>query len=948
MANEIIWVKPADWVDGSDIIVNVDGEYYDKIYLNNVSSGTVVLDSKDTVTGKSIMEVTSDSSTKDLVMNGGDVVINDEAVFTVNNITVNSGYNTIKIYSTEVDGKLVWNNGYDATKLFVNHDATLEVDNRVFLEIIKADIITVRGELVVGGGAEWKFITSLMTNHTIARLTFKDEVDADGNIINHGDVTGFDKLNIAKSSSFYLGAENIYGTTKSNYIKVGENADVVLDANIDLGGGKNYITVYANACLEVGGDIDNVYKITVANGKVYRNVNNVKVQGWTEFSMGGDFGKSDYNQSLSIGSFAIVKIGGAVINSGINASKTSTIYVRNNSQLHIGEYASGINRLTLSDGKAYVKATEEKVQGTTITTIGGLLSGTGKNDLISTGKFTNLTVNAIDFLGGRDKISIGAYSEFNVGVYTKDLTEDKYFSIKGVNIFNVANGGIYKDFEGNKQFGNTVINIEGKVIGTSGRDTITIGYFADFTSGSIDFVNDLNTMNVKRNAKVTVIGDITYLNKLIIASSTIFTNAEGFKEQGTTSFNVSGKIFGTTGNDLIQVGEFVEFFAGGIEFLKTGKNSISVGSNSEFIVGDKGSQLGGIQQVNKISVADGKVYIDAMGEKKQGWTEFHVNGGITTFSQNNAIKIGKFVRGGVDGNVIFQDWTSTFTLGQNSKFAITGNMEVVNKLTVTAGTNKDYFGANVGPTSLFIGGNYTGTDRNDNIYVGKMAELIICGDLDMRGGSSDRIEIASGSNDSQKAYFRINGDVKNVKTVKFGSHALVEASTEAIVGFGKFSYTSTTKIYDIGTAGKVANSFTNINTERLDDNIDRTESVVKSDSAGWLSRKDDYKASNGAQINTYEDIRDYFKLDIAGGGLPTDLDGWKIVGNTNALVVRVHEKIGNDWIARDIQVSGSGGVWDLTGFTFDANATDYRISVSVGNNVSGIYGYDVIKSGTIV
>ncbi len=839
------------------------------------------------------LEVIGDSGVGSLTLRDTDVVISSGVSLTVGSLTVEGGV------TTTVGGAFHWSAEYGATNLNVKYGATLSVTATQFSELIKADRIVVDGLLAVDGGASWKTVNTLLTQHSVVNLQFTGAV---GNISN---------FNILKGKTFRVGALAFTGTAGNDTIKTGEFADAILDGDLDLYEGRNRIEVGANSYLRIGGDALNVGTFKVAAGKTYRNVNNIMVQNWTTLEIAGNAtGSFGEKCELQQGAFSTVTIDGTFGRLS-DYKYAGRISVGGSSRLTINGSIHHISRLELSTGKVYMQNTGAKVQGYTEMT-GGPLSGTDGNDTIKFGNFTKAELASIDFAGGtRDAISLGNYSSLIVNG-----------NILNVNKITTGNGGIRREPAGNSVLEYGSLEVSGVITGTTANDTVKIGKYMNFELGSVLLAAGNNMVQVGTNSRGTIQGNLSDVLKLELSNGQSYTDPTNKnKIQGYTTVTVTGAITATDANDTIKIGSYAILNAGSIELLN-GRNQITIGGNGGLNV------TGNLSGLNQISVGNG---MRNPIHNQQFYTQFRVDGVLYFGDSLNTFKVGNYAQVNL-GTVRYGDWANTTTIGVNSRFNTTGDLLNLNELKLSNGTkradNYQEIDNSDGNTITVIGGNIIGTNFRDTIAAGNRTRLTVKGNISM-GDDYDKLVIGNNS------YLRLNGQVSGFDYVKIGSNVLTEASTQAIAGLGSIIQGGKSRIFDIGSAGEVANAFSTIAREQADDTLSSSVQLG-SNANGWLSNKAGYQAG-GQSIETYTDLVDFFKVDATYH----QLDNWQIVGKSDSLSVKVWYKTNSGWSSYEIAESGNSGVWDLSSLA-KAGITDYRISVAIGwQTGNDVYGYKV-------
>ena len=257
----------------------------------------------------------------------------------------------------------------------------------------------------------------------------------------------------------------------------------------------------------------------------------------------------------------------------------------------------------------------------------------------------------------------------------------------------------------------TIVTINGNLTGSEGSNKLTVGNHAEFSAGNI-YLSELGgnfTVTVGSNARFES-GVIEGVNKLTIGNGIAFAyEAGGAKDQVYTQF-ASGMISGTTGNDAITIGNYTD----------TSIAAFSLGKGNDTVkIGNFNSRENGYE------------------------ADVNVLGGIDLGAGKNALSIGAQSR------------------------LNTAMIEGVNTLSLAAGAataDGNYY------TEIYCSG-ITGSELADTITIGKLANLIVDGDIDLTSGEEAGMKnaINLGSLGTLQA-----GDVTGVNKLTVGAGTVDE------------------------------------------------------------------------------------------------------------------------------------------------------------------------------
>lgn len=795
---------------------------------------------------------------------------------------------------TFLDGKA------DATLLRIDDGATLSVQTDQLDELLAAKTLAVNGTIQVLGGD--------VSPDLIAKLSSGSIQVADGGIYNVA------KLDIASGVTRTIAAQIIRGIESNVTVKIGKGASLTLAADTDLWGGKNTVSVLANASLILSDDYDlrNVSSLSLTSGATFVNMAKQTVQGWTTVTVGGGLTTANGSTTISLGSYCRLTAD-SIAKSTLGGS--NTLKIGKASEVNISGGIDAVKSLSLSASGTYKDSTGTTVFGTTALTVGGSITGIVSSSSISTGARTSLTVaGTIDLGGGKNTMTVGANSSVVIA------------GAANITTLKLLSGSVYKKLDGTSVRGWTAMTVNGDYTPSASTNTISVGSYATLRITGEVRQSSLGSSGVKISVgsnSLFAAGRISALSSLTLSSGAQYTDA-GEKVQGKTRVTITGSISGTESSNAVSTGSFSQFEVIGDVDLGGGSNTISIGGKSVFTARN-------VLNVKKFTLASGGVYTDVSGTKQLGRSEADLD----SFSGANgscSITLGSFARLSVSGAISTPQLGGSYTvkIGANATLEAGGGIESVKSLSLTNGSKyTDETGVKTQGVTNFSAASVVGTAGNDTVTLGNFTHAEIAGDLDFGDGSSDKLTIG------QNSELRLNGTLSGLDQFTLGKNSVVEASTEAaaaMIAAAKTKIDSTAKIYNIGAVG-IASSFTDITTENVDDNLVSSTSELDSGANGWLS---DYES--GEYFSGYSDTVDCFTL----AGVTDSLDKWQIEGAVGSLKVGVWATDGSSWAIRS-EVTETDGVWDLSSVSLEG-ATGYRVVVEIADDAAkDVYGYQVTK-----
>ncbi len=521
------------------------------------------------------------------------------------------------------------------------------------------------------------------------------------------------------SNDTVFSAGDIEGLNSNGSLNFGSNNSVEV-GDINMGGGTNSLAIGSNTDFG-SGSISGITNLTIGNGTAIKTfVDGDKEQQWTEVYVGGDINAPAANNKLAIGNFANVEIAGDIKNT---ADTGTTVTLGSDSSLDVGTI-TGLAGLTIGNGKTEVSTA----------TIGGGITGTYGNNNIKVGDKAKLEIGAsLNLMGGVNSLTIGKTSVVTVGNNVK-------------NIQKVTMNGAEFIVAGNYTAG------EGKnTLALNAGTTQIMGNLAASDLGSV-----IGITIGKADAKLIVDGDMEAIN-------TIKTNAGSIMEVG-------GDIEGTEGKDTYTFGADNAFFASSID-MGMGKDTLTIGASNSFIVDED------VVGANAVTINGGAAKRNENKEMIQYVTEVEIGGDFAMEGTANTFNVKNFANVNI-GEDFISEGAANVTVGANSEMTVGGDMTGINKLTVAAGSGKEYNtemgDVAVGITKLTVDGDMTGTEKADTITTNKNSELVISGDLDLGDDAKDALKLGADS------WTMIGGEISGLDTFAAGKGAVVLATAESI------------------------------------------------------------------------------------------------------------------------------------------------------------------------
>ncbi len=472
--------------------------------------------------------------TVDVLTMAGDNTLNiaQGAAVTTNELVVEAGASTIT-------GGFSFANSRNS-QLIVEQAASLTIDASLLETVFSANFIAVAGKLIVNGDVEWQDFRAIRENSYINDFQVT------------GAIRNFDKFTIGKASNLTLNATALTGTDKNNSFTLKENATGFISAAIDLGAGKNSISVGANAAW-YSESVANVGSLKLAAGKSYKGIDGKKVQGRTYAMVEGNFLGIDGKNTLSFGKYSDLDILGNLGSRSAGNAKSS-VKLGSEARFSATGDVFGLNSLNLANGKVYVDDTGARVWSQTSFAAGNV-TGTAANDSIKLGGYAEFTAASLDLGAGKNSVSVGAAS----GFYADG-------DVKGLDSLKLASG---KKAKGEAT---DVTNVT--VAGTLTADKIQLGADALLYAAAIR--SNGGALTVKAGAcSIFTAGVLSDLRSFTVSSG---------KAETLSDAMIRGNFTGTAGNDTVKLGNYCDFQVKGGFDLGDGKNKVTVGKNSTFRV----------------------------------------------------------------------------------------------------------------------------------------------------------------------------------------------------------------------------------------------------------------------------------------------------------------------------------------------------------------------------
>ncbi|MDD4816465.1 MAG: hypothetical protein PHI85_00655 [Victivallaceae bacterium] len=577
------------------------------------------------------------------------------------------------------------------------------------------------------------------------------------------------------------------------------------------------------------------------------------------------------------------------VNGDLSWKTAGGLYRRNDGRnIHISGNLTELDKVTINNGK------------TLNINAGRIIGSSGANTITiggeSTGKFST-----IEFRGNKNTVNLNGNATF---------TADELVNVSTIKL---GDGKNYTDWNGKKVQGWTYFQTQGDISGMSAAGLgITLGKFSlALIIGDCNFVNAAkSSLKIGSGSTAGVGGTLSNLKTISVGNAATYKDETGKKVEMASSLEVGGDVAMAVSGASVSIGKSAEMNVGGYFTMFGTGNKLSLGANSTTAVGGK------VLNVNTLNLSSGAVYQGSGKQKIQGRTEFSAAGDVATNGTLN-INAGKYTDTGMQGDL--SAYKLTVKIGTAAYLSVGGRMFGLSNLNLSSGSKTEKTGA-------MFGENIGGTTAGDSITTGNNTSLTVNGNLDLEAGSN---RLAVG-NDS---FFRLNGLLANMKTVKVGKNCRLELSTQAtreLLGMGKnFSIAAGSVMVDIGDRSAAIN-FTTAAAERADDTLG-SSAMLLDGAGGWLSNKDAY-----GKVETCGDEIDFFTL---GGTL--NLNGWEIEGAEGALKVTVYRHNGMAWDAGTAIAESAAGRWDLSGTDLNG-AADYRVSVAIAANAErDVYTYTV-------
>ncbi len=239
------------------------------------------------------------------------------------------------------------------------------------------------------------------------------KLGSEAKLILSNDVFGLNSLNLANGKVYvdddgarsweytHFTAQNVAGTAGNDSIKLGNYAGFIANS-LDLGAGKNSVSVGAGSYFHVYGDAKGLDSLKLASGK--------KVKGEPSDSANAYVGGTLSVNKIQLGTDAWFNAGTIQSNDG-----DLTVKMGANSYLYASEL-TGLHTLSVASGKA-----------DTLSTVSvNNLTGTAGNDSIKLGNYCEFRVdNSFDLSDGKNTVALGKNSTFRVDGNLANITELK-------------------------------------------------------------------------------------------------------------------------------------------------------------------------------------------------------------------------------------------------------------------------------------------------------------------------------------------------------------------------------------------------------------------------------------------------------------------------------------------------------------------------------------------
>lgn len=570
---------------------------------------------------------------------------------------------------------------------------------------------------------------------------------------------------------------DVTGTHSANSISLGARSVAEIGGKTDLLGGANSVSLAAAASLTVSGDLTGVQKLTLADGKSFRNVDGTSACLWTSAVIGGSYAPARANNSVSLGSFCVLTIAGTILNGGVTSGVGTSVTVGSNSVFIVGTDGvtqnaavfQGVSSLTLKDSSQYFSASTEvlKTQGQTAFTAYGDVLGTASGNTVSLGRLSSAEIDGnMDLLGGKNTLKLAFGAGFALSGDLADVTA-----------VSLASGGFFRTVGGMNSLARTSAAIGGAYTGSMGKNTISLGNYADLAVAG-DISGDGRTYAVTLGTASTMTaGNISGLTALTLGGG----NAGGF------SVVNAGSVSGTAGADKISLGKYAVLTVGNL-LLGEGDDSVSLASGSsavcsgEFDLGGGGNTVsiaasaslrisGGLSGVRKLTLADGNASSSAR----------LTAGGVTGTDGADTFTFGAFSAASVDG-IALGAGKNTLSAGRDARIAA-GEISGVYKLTLAAST------AGAGLQSFTADG-ISGTEYADSVSIGANCTFAAAGGIDLLDGLNT---FSAGANSA----VTVGGGIS-------GIYKLSVASSAVFAVAGGLSGTASADTVSIGKSSAVS------------------------------------------------------------------------------------------------------------------------------------------------
>ncbi len=440
---------------------------------------------------------------------------------------------------------------------------------------------------------------------------------------------------VAENSTLKLSQSGFNTITEADVIKI--NGSLEVDGGADWAVLSDFIGNNVVNNIYFSDAIYNVNKVNVAaNGRLH--IGAAKVDG------------TNGNDTISIGASADVTITGNVDLQGGKNQLT----IGNNAQVQINGKLSNTAVIKIAGGKNYKNQQKHTIQGWTLVNIDGDVSASVANNSLTIGSFSNYNMNGSygrDYSAGYNTVKIDAVAVAYIGG-----------SMYNVRNLTMGNGKQYTSGNNRKIQGWTELSIEDAYTGTIGNDSVKIGSYAKFSSGSMNLRDGKNTISVGTNSSFTVGDDLIGLSALTVSNGAKYKQVDGTYAYGRTTVSVAGDVEGNSGTNSIKIGKSADFsISGNCNLSQAGKsNSLSLGQSSIMSVG------GNLMYVNKLTLST--------GGKSSGDTILQIGGDLQTTGKS-AIKVGSY---GV--LVLKGDWNCSveaagFSAGDYTEITFAGDID---------------------------------------------------------------------------------------------------------------------------------------------------------------------------------------------------------------------------------------------------------------------------------